>query len=393
VNQDHNGGTPERPAILQIIPRLDTGGAERTTLDVAKAITHAGYRSLVVSEGGRYEDELRDAGAILIRLPVGSKNPLTIYANSLRLARIFREHKVALIHARSRAPAWSALLAARRMRIPFVTTYHGIYNAKGALKRFYNSVMARGDAVIANSAWTARYIEQQHGKLAKPPIVIPRGLDLKAFNPDTVAAERTAGLGNAWGVPEGARVLLLPGRLTRWKGQLVLIEALARLKREGRLPKMHAVLAGDAQGRDAYTSELDDAVAAAGLGDMLVCPGHVTDMPAAYLASDIIVSASTDPEAFGRVAAEASAMRRPVIATAHGGAMETVLDGESGILVPPNDAAALADAIAALLAASPARLAEMGERGRAYVTERFSTESMCAATLEVYRSLLPKVGS
>jgi glycosyltransferase involved in cell wall biosynthesis len=156
---------------------------------------------------------------------------------------------------------------------------------------------------------------------------------------------------------------------------------------------MHAVLAGDAQGRDAYTSELDDAVAAAGLGDMLVCPGHVTDMPAAYLASDIIVSASTDPEAFGRVAAEASAMRRPVIATAHGGAMETVLDGESGILVPPNDAAALADAIAALLAASPARLAEMGERGRAYVTERFSTESMCAATLEVYRSLLPKVGS
>jgi glycosyltransferase involved in cell wall biosynthesis len=311
-----------------------------------------------------------------------------MFANSRRLAKLIRKENIALVHARSRAPAWSALVAARRSGVPFVTTYHGIYNAKGAAKRFYNSVMARGDAVIANSEWTARHIKATHGALAKRLVVIPRGLDLKEFDPAAVSPERVTALGIAWGVPEGARILLLPGRLTRWKGQLVLIEALGRLKREGRLPPVHLVLAGDAQGRDAYASELDDAIAAAGLEDMVVSPGHVLDMPAAYLAADLVISASTDPEAFGRVAVEAAAMRRPVIATAHGGSAETVLGGESGLLVPPDDAEALAGAIAQLLEAAPARLAEMGTKGRAHVAERFSTENMCAATIEVYRTLL-----
>jgi glycosyltransferase involved in cell wall biosynthesis len=390
VTQDHNRAPARRPAILQIIPRLDTGGAERATIDVARALAADGYRALVASEGGRMENELRDAGGTLVRMRAASKNPLTVLANANRLARLIRKEGVALVHARSRAPAWSALLAAKRTGIPFVTTYHGFYNAKSALKRFYNSVMARGDVVIANSQWTAEHIAKTYPSQESKLVAIPRGIDLTYFDPDAVSLTRVAALRRTWGIADNDLVVLLPGRLTRWKGQLVLIEALARLRREGRLPNVHAVLAGDAQGRDAYTSELNDAIAAAGLVDVVVCPGHVTDMPAAYLASDVVTSASTDPEAFGRVAAEAAAMRRPVIATAHGGAMETVINGESGMLVPPNDAAALADAMAELLAAPPEHLAEMGERGRTHVTRRFSTESMCAATLDVYRTLLAK---
>jgi glycosyltransferase involved in cell wall biosynthesis len=383
-------GTPDsEPAILQIVPSLDTGGAERTTIDIAKALRASGIRALVVSEGGRLEPELSAAGGELIRLPAASKSPLTIWHNASALAKIIRERNVMLIHARSRAPAWSALIAARRTGIPFVTTYHGIYNAKGPLKRWYNSVMVRSDAVIANSQWTADHILSTYAVPRNRLTTIPRGLDLQRFDPRNVAPERIAALRQSWGAREGERVVLLPGRLTRWKGQTVFLKALGELNRNCRLPSdVRAVIAGDAQGRDEYANELKAGIAIEDLTEKVVLAGHITDMPAAYLAADIVVSASADPEAFGRIPPEAAAMGRPIIATDHGGSRETVLPGESGLLVKPNSARALGRALSDLLALPRADLARMGAAGRAHVAANFTVERMCAATLNLYATLI-----
>ncbi|HYM17228.1 MAG TPA: glycosyltransferase family 4 protein [Micropepsaceae bacterium] len=388
---DHNPRTraePETRAVLQIVPSLDSGGAERTTIDIARALTAQGWRALVASQGGRLEPALAAAGAELIRLPVASKDPAVIFANIGRLAKIIRTRNVSLVHARSRAPAWSALFAARRTGVPFVTTYHGIYPARSGLKRLYNSIMVRGDAVIANSEWTADHIRKSYPEAASRIAVIPRGINLQAFDPASVSAERVSELRKEWNIAEG-RVVLLPGRLTKWKGQLVLVEALERLKKEKRLPEdVRAVIVGDAQGRDAYVHELVTAVHDAGLGRTIAITDHVEDIPAAYLAADIVVSASTEPEAFGRVPPEAAAMGRAVIATDHGGARETVLAGKSGLRVAPNDADALANALADLLARPKDELARMGAAGRAHVLAHYTVERMCADTLALYRKLV-----
>src|SRR5579885_539982 len=383
-----SGSQISRPVILQVIPSLEAGGAERTTIEIAQALTQAGFLALVASQGGRLEGELAASGGELVRMPGNAKSPARIMANALALRERIRKRAVKLVHARSRAPAWSALFAARMARVPFVTTYHGIYNASHGFKRFYNSVMAKGDIVIANSQWTADHIRKEHKTDAARIAVIPRGVDLSRFDPHGVAPERVAALHASWGVPPGSTVVLLPGRLTRWKGQELLIEALTRLKQKGALSRVCAVLAGDAQGRAAYVRELQALATLRRLQDAISIPGHVSDMPAAYLAADIVVSASTDPEAFGRVAAEAGAMGRPVIATDHGGARETVVANTSGLLVPPGNADALATALGAMLALSPDERAAMGAKGRAHIAAHYSLESMCAATLAVYRKLL-----
>jgi glycosyltransferase involved in cell wall biosynthesis len=375
------------PTVLQVVPSLHAGGAERTTIDIACALRAAGFVPLVVSEGGRLEAELKRSGGELIRLPIASKNPATMWRNAGRLADIIRKRNVSLIHARSRAPGWSALAAARRTGIPYVATYHGIYPGNGPFKRLYNSVMARGDAVIANSEWTAAHIRATYPHLVKRLAVIPRGLDLDTFNPDTVRGERIEQLRRSWGIEREHRVLLLPGRVTRNKGHGVFLAALSQLKRQGSLaPDIRAVVAGDPQGRDDYVREVEK-LAATLDGAALLVP-HVSDMAAAYLASDIVVSPSTAPESFGRVPPEAALMRRPVIATDHGGSRETVLAGRSGLLVPPRDSAALAAALADLLARSEDELARMGEAGRAHVVERYTVERMCADTLALYGELL-----
>jgi glycosyltransferase involved in cell wall biosynthesis len=377
------------PAILQVIPALSAGGAERSTVDIARALVRCGFRALVATEGGRMEHELVAAGAELIKMPVASKSPWRILRNARALAKIIREQNVMIIHARSRAPAWSALLAARRCGIPFVTTYHGVYNARTRLKRYYNSIMARGDAVIANSQWTARHILAVYRFQPKRLKVIPRGMDLNYFNPAQVEADRVRTMREWWGARDGERVVLLPGRLTRWKGQLVFVRAFGKLKREGRLPeRVRAVIAGDAQGRRSYVQEIIAAIAREGVGDTVILAQHIGDMPAAYLAADIVVSASTDPEAFGRVPPEAAAMGRAVIATDHGGARETVLSGDSGLLVKPNSVSALADALAELLAKTPAQLTAMGARGRAHIEREYTVERMAADTLALYGVLL-----
>jgi glycosyltransferase involved in cell wall biosynthesis len=384
------GQTPDgQPAVLQIVPSLNAGGAERTTLDIARALVANGIRALVASEGGRLESELIRSGGELIRLPVARKSLHMIVSNAAAIANIIRRENVILVHARSRAPAWSALMAARRTNTPFVTTYHGVYNGKTRLKRWYNSIMARGDAVIANSEWTASHILATYRFEPKQLTIIPRGIDLDRFDPASVEPQRIQAFRNWWGTKETDRVVLLPGRLSRWKGQLVFLRALGHMRRAGKIPPdVRAVIAGDAQGRMSYLREVMASIVRYELQDIALIADHITDMPAAYLAADIVVSASTDPEAFGRIPPEAAAMGRPVIATDHGGARETVLNAESGLLVKPNSAHDLADAMEELLSRTPDTLAAMGAKGRAHIVANYTVDRMCLDTLHLYSKVL-----
>jgi glycosyltransferase involved in cell wall biosynthesis len=367
------------PAILQVLPRLVSGGVERGTIEIAEAIARAGYVSLVASAGGPLADELPRVGAEHVTLPLDRKSPLALWRNAALLAECARERNVVLIHARSRAPAWSALFAARRARCHFVTTYHGAYAEGVPGKRLYNSVMARGERVIAISGFIATLIEHRHRPDRDIIRIIPRGADLRRFDPALVAPARVAALRAAWGVPADAPLLLLPARLTRWKGQTVLVEAMARVP-----PPAVAVLVGEGGLR----GELERLIAARGLAGRVLLPGHVEDMPAAYAAADLVLHAATEPEAFGRTVVEAGAMARPVIASDLGAPRETVVPQTTGWLIPPGDPAALADAIQRALAEPPERRAAMGAAARAWVLSRFTTEAMQRATLAVYAELL-----
>jgi len=374
--------------ILQVAPELSAGGVERTVLEVTEAIVEAGGRALLASKGGRLEEEFAHLGGELIRMDAKSRNPVTIKVNEGRLRQIIREQKVDLVHARSRAPAWSAWAAAKAEGVPFVTTYHGAYSGTSGLKRAYNSVMAKGDLVIANSEWIAAHIAEVHGIDPARIVTIPRGVDLDAFDPAAVAPARVEALRMAWGLEGDTRlVLLLPGRLTSWKGQGLALEALGLLAPEERAGLM-LILAGDAQGRDSYVSDLEHQITRLGLtGQARIVP-HVTDMPAAYLAAGLVLAPSTRPEAFGRVAAEASAMARPVIVADHGGARETVIEYETGTRAEPGSAPALAGAIRAMLSVGPASRASMGRQGRDHIIRHFSKRGLQAATLSVYKRLL-----
>jgi len=375
--------------ILQVVPEMATGGVERTTVEVASAIIEAGGRALVFSAGGRLVHELEALGAEHIFGEANSKNPWTVFvANVAKLAQIIEREKVDVVHARSRAPAWSALLAARRTKTPFVTTYHGIYNAKSGLKRWYNSVMARGDRVIANSGYTRDHVLAEH-KIDPTKIeVIYRGVDVDAFERQAVSDKRREELASQWGIPlESARPrAILPARLTAWKGQKVMLEALGVLKRAG--VEMDCLMVGDPQGRDVYRAELGQDIRRLGLEGHVHLVGHCNDMPAAFSLADFAVTPSTEPEAFGRTAAEAQAMGLPVIASDLGGARETVEDGVTGFLSPAGDGKALADCMARLLALSPAEKAVMGAAGAMRVRSRFTTRALQSATVSLYQRLV-----
>lgn len=382
-----------KPVVLQVIPDLNTGGAERTTVDIAQALVKSGGTALVVSEGGRLVDELEAIGAAHITLPVKSKNPLTIWKNAARLQKIIRTHKVDLIHARSRAPAWSCLIAARREKIPFVTTYHGFYSQKSAIKALYNSVMARADTVIANSHYTASQIESR-SPFAKGNItVIHRGSDISKLAPASVTEDRRTALATAWGLKNTDRVLLNIARVTSWKGHSVIIDALAELAQSGDTETI-AILAGDAQGRAAYVEELKTRINANGLENRVRLVGHCDDVGAAMALADVSVVASIQPEAFGRAAVEAQAACVPVIVSDLGAVPETVLappevsdEERTGWRVPPGDPKALANAIREVFAMDTGERDELIKRAQAHATAHFSIEKMCAETLAVYDKL------
>jgi glycosyltransferase involved in cell wall biosynthesis len=371
-------------SVLQVIPALDAGGAERTAIDVARAVVAAGGKAWIATKGGRLAAEAEAAGAKLVQGPFDSKNPLTIWRNAKTLADLIVNNGIDIVHARSRAPAWSAYLAARRTKAKYVATYHGIYNAKGRLKRWYNSIMARADAVIANSNFTADHVRTEHQVSEIRLHVIPRGIDIKAFTPENVTQERVEAIRKQWSLKPGKPVLVLPNRLTRWKGQLTFIEALAKLPTRD----FEAVMVGDAQQRDAYVQELIEALNRHGLTQHVRIPGHCSDMPAALMAADIVVTPSIEPEAFGRGAVEAQAMGRPLIASDLGAQAETVADGVTGFLFPPGDADKLANLIMKVLALNAEQRQTMQKMARERVLKSYTVDAMCAATLKVYRMLM-----
>lgn len=375
--------TGRPPAVLQVVPSLITGGVERGTLDLAAALTAAGWTSFVASAGGPMERELARTGATHLTLPLASKNPLVIRRNAASLREIVRRYRIDIVHARSRAPAWSAYWAAQATRRRFVTTFHNAYDVGGALKRKYNSVMAKGERVIAISHFVADHVASVYGVEPDRLRTIQRGIDLRIFDPRRVTGERVAALAAQWRIPDGSLVVMLPGRLTRWKGGLDLIEAVARLGR----PDVVCVMVGTEQ-RRGFRRELEISIERHGLGAQFRIIEDCRDMSAAYALCDLVVSASTDPEGFGRTIVEAQAMGRPVVATDHGGARETILPGSTGWLVPPHDAGALAGAIGEALALDRAARDALGRRAITHVAACFSRERMCSETIAVYEELL-----
>lgn len=389
TDQSSNSGASRQPVVLQVLPALVTGGVERGAVDVGVALAEAGWGSYVVSSGGPMVRELERAGAKHITLPVDSKNPFVMRDNADRISELARKFKVDIIHARSRAPAWSAEAAAKRSGAHFVTTFHGTYNlGPFALKRHYNAVMARGERVIAISQFIASHIHQYYGASWERVRVVPRGIDLSIFDPGNVSPERIIQLSTAWRLPDGVPVVMLPGRLTRWKGQPVLIEAMARMRDQLGWEDMRCLLVGSDQGRTAYREELLAQTQRLGLGDVVHIIDDCRDLPAAYMLADVVVSASTDPEAFGRVIVEAQAMGRPVVASDHGGARETVIAGETGWLVPPGNAMALAQSISDVLEMDVDLRQKRAQQAISHAKANFSKERMCKETLAVYREVL-----
>lgn len=379
------GAAESRPrTVLQVLPALETGGVERGAVDIATAVAAAGWRALVASSGGAMVRELVRAGAEHVTLPLARKSPFALRANVAPLAALIESEGVDIVHARSRAPAWSAYEAARRTGRPFVTTFHGTYNFGNSLKRWYNGVMARGDRVIAISDFIADHVRRNYGVGDERLRMVPRGIDLEVFDPARVNSERIVQLAGKWRLPDGVPVVMLPGRLTRWKGQTALIDALTILGRRD----VCCLLVGDDQGRRGYRKELERRIRTRGLDGVVRIVGHCDDMAAAYMLADAVVSASLDPEAFGRVAVEAQAMGRPTIVTDHGAARETVLAGETGWLTPPGNAGALARALEEALALDADARETLASRAMPRVRAKFSKQAMCDRTLAIYRELL-----
>ncbi len=375
--------TGRPPVVLQVLPSLVSGGVERGTVELAGALVEAGWTSYVASGGGPLEREIARAGGKHLTLPLASKNPLVMRRNTVELTRLIRRLGIDVVHARSRAPAWSACAAADATGRPFVTTFHNAYGARTALKRRYNSVMARGDRVIAISDFVADHAVHVYGVSRDRLRTIPRGVDLEIFDPNRVGAQRIVNLAHEWRLPDGIPVVMLPGRLTRWKGGLDFIAAIAKLGPRD----ICCVLAGSEQ-RPGFRRELEAAIRENGLAGLFRIVEECRDMPAAYMLADVVVSASRDPEGFGRIIVEAQAMGRPVIATDHGGARETIVPGITGWLVPPRDPAALAAAIGEALSITVEERQQLTQRSIAHIAARYTRQAMCVGTIRVYEELL-----
>jgi glycosyltransferase involved in cell wall biosynthesis len=370
--------------VLQVLPHLNSGGLVSGAVEISNALQKSGHFSFVASNGGRREREITREGSQILFLPLASKNPITIFRNIYRLSKIIKKHKINIIHARSRAPAWSAYFAAKKTGIPFITTFHGTYSINSKLKKIYNSVMIKGDKVIAISNFIKNHILKNYNINNEKVVTIHRGININTFNHLKVSDERLISFCKKFNIPEDNFVILLPGRITRWKGHKNLIEAIAMLGREDII----CLLVGDIQGRNKYYSELYSFIDKLGLSNSFRIIENQIDMAAIYKLADVVVSASTDPEAFGRVVAEAQAMGRPTVAVNHGGGPEIIIKDVTGWLFNPGDSSDLSEKIRKALELNDTERKKMASIAIERTALNFNNDTMCIKTLKIYSDLI-----
>ncbi len=383
-SQPEHEAPKKQPVLLQVLPSLYAGGVERGTLEIARAAVKEGFKSLVTSSGGQMVDQLVSEGSEHILLDLMTKNPLKIKSNAKLIEGIINEHDVDIVHARSRAPAWSAYKACKKNNTHFITTFHGTYSLNAPFKKKYNSVMAKGAKVIAISNMIKDHLEKTYKVPENRIELIYRGVDLEYFNPDAVSDERVAAVKKNWRIESPAPIIFMPGRITRWKGQCFLLDALSRINEE----PFYCIMAGDTYKHPKYYDELMAQIAQYHLEKKVRIIDPITDMPAAYKACDVVVSASTKPEAFGRVAVEAQAMGKPVVATDLGGSKETIIQGETGRLVSSFTSGDMAEGVKRGLTIGKSARQNLAINARQHIIDNFSMDSMCNKTIALYRDIL-----
>ena len=377
--------------VLQVIPKLGYGGAETGCFDVAHFLTENNCKSFIVTSGGELTKFINKKKVKLIRLPVHSKNPLLITFNAIVLICIILFHNISIVHARSRAPAWSCLIATKLTRAKFVTTFHGTYNFSGKLKKLYNSVMVRSDLIIAGSNFIFSHIKENYSeyfKLKKKFLVIFRGINVDYFDPSTKLEVDEKKLLKKWEINKEKKIILVPGRLTSWKGQELLIEAINLVKIELGYEAFNVVILGSDQGRDLYKKKLIRLSEQYRLTNQIRFVDNCKDMALAYKVSDIVVSPSIEPEAFGRVAVEAQSMEKLIIASNIGGSNETIINEKTGFLFKSGDADDLSKRIIQLITMDETSIKLIGREGRKNVIKKFNVEKMCFSTYSEYKRLL-----
>jgi len=377
--------------VLQVIPKLGYGGAETGCYDIAHYLPENDCGSFIVTSGGELLKFIDKKKVKIIKLPVHSKNPLIIFINFLALVAIILVKNISIVHARSRAPAWSCLLAAKITGRKFVTTFHGTYNFNNKIKKFYNSVMVRSDLIIAGSNFIFSHIKDNYTKYLnakKKLLVIFRGINVDYFDPTTKLDSDEKKLLKKWQIEKDKKIILLPGRLTGWKGQEVFIEAINLVNIELGYEAFYAVILGSDQGRDLYKKKLIRITEQHRLNNQVKFIDHCNDMALAYKVSDIVISASIDPEAFGRVAVEAQSMEKPIIASDIGGSNETIIDEKTGFLFESSNAKSLSEKILKVLSMDETLLQSIGKEGRKNIIQKFNVEKMCFSTYSEYKRIL-----
>lgn len=376
--------------ILQIIPNMEIGGAERTVLEITSFLKDTEFSSLVLTSGGKLIGELEKENIEVIKLKIDKKNPYSIIKNFFLFIKIFREKKIDLIHVRSRAPAWSAIFAAKKIGIPALTTWHGHVSNSSFIKKIYNSIMLKGDAVIANSAYTAERISKIYNIDLNKIDIISRGVNVESFERSKFSNTEISNMRKMWSVDDNKIIILFPARLTRWKGHLVTIEAINLLKKEKFFDHVIFLFAGEKAGAENYIKKLNSIITKFKLQENIKLVERIENMPLAYLASDIVLSPSIEPEPFGRIPIEAQAAGKTIIASDHGAVKDTIKNGNNftGFKVKPNDPQALSIAIKQSITMDKKDLTKMHERAISNVKNNFSLENMCKKTLEVYKRLL-----
>jgi glycosyltransferase involved in cell wall biosynthesis len=377
--------------VMQVIPKLGFGGAETGCYDLAHFLAEKDCKSIIVTSGGPLIKYVRRKKVKIIKLPVHLKNPFALIFNALALILLQIIYRIDIVHARSRAPAWSCYWSTFFTRRKFVTTFHGTYNFNNKLKKFYNSVMLKSNLIIAGSNFIFNHINENYQNYLNPKnklLVIFRGINLHYYNPKSISDIKLLRLKKEWSIEDDKFKILLPGRLTNWKGQLNFIEALNILIEDYKNDKFQAIILGSDQGRNVYKKKLQSLIDRYNINKKIIFAEHCKEMPLAYALADVVVSSSIEPEAFGRVAVEAQAMQKPIIATKLGGSMETVLNNKSGILYKFDDPRELAKNINSFMETDKLALNIMGVEGRKNVVKKFDVEKMCQSTFSEYKKLL-----